>query len=241
MIAEWLDQNLNPLIGKFFGFRIVRSYPKLDEVRNYLIKELDIKIAFDGGANQGQWASRLRKNNSEITIISFEPVREAFNKLVQNSKDDPNWITNNVALGQEEGVTKINLANNDFMSSSILPPTNHLSSFPTVEFSDYEEITVVRLDSMYGDMDSKRSLLKLDVQGFEFEALNGASNMLDNVALIELETAFRPMYKGEMNHSQILRWLEERNFEVYSVSQPSVDKSGRVGYIDCLLINSRFL
>jgi FkbM family methyltransferase len=241
MIAEWLDQNLNPFIGKLFGFRVVRSYPKLEEVRNDLIKNLDIKTAFDGGANQGQWASRLRKNNPQIKIISYEPVKQAFNKLVENSKNDPNWVVHNLALGMQSGIAKINLANNDFMSSSILTPTDHLSSFPTVEFSDYEEITVVRLDSMTDALESNCSLLKLDVQGFEFEALNGAGNLLENVALIELETAFRPMYKGEMSHSQILRWLEARNFEVYSISQPSVDQAGRVGYVDCLLINSRFL
>lgn len=241
MIAEWLDQNLNTFFGKLFGFRIIRSYPKLEEVRNHLIKKLDIKTAFDGGANQGQWAFRLRKNNPEINIISFEPVKQAFNKLVENSKNDPNWVAHNVALGKEAGTAKINLANNDFMSSSILAPSNHLSSFPNVEFSDYEEINVVRLDSLSEKFDFNCSLLKLDVQGFEFEVLNGASNLLDKVALIELETAFRPMYTGEKNHSQILRWLEDRNFEVYSVSQPSVDKDGRVGYMDCLLVNSRFL
>lgn len=241
MIAEWLDQNLNPLIGKIFGFRIVRNYPKLEEVRNRLIKDLGVKTAFDGGANQGQWASRLRKNNSEISIISFEPVKEAFDKLVQISTEDPNWIAHNFALGRETGTSKINLASNDFMSSSILTPTDHLSSFPTVKFSDYEEIAVVRLDSMFDAIESNCSLLKLDVQGFEFEALNGAGNLLDSIALIELETAFRPMYEGEMNHSRILRWLEEKNFSVYSISQPSVDKSGRVGYVDCLLVNSQFL
>lgn len=241
MIAEWLDQNLNPLMGQLFGFRIVRSYPKLEEVRNSLIKDLCVKTAFDGGANQGQWANRLRKNNSEIKIISFEPVTEAFNRLVQNAESDSNWITHNLALGQEEGVVKINLANNDFMSSSIRTPSNHLSSFPTVEFSNFEEIKVMRLDSIIDNAESNRSLLKLDVQGFEFEALNGAGSLLDNIALIELETSFRPMYKGEKIHSQILCWLEERNFEVYSVSQPSVDKAGRVGYIDCLLVNTRFL
>ncbi len=241
MIAEWLDQNLNTFFGKLFGFRIIRSYPKLEEVRNHLIKKLDIKTAFDGGANQGQWAFRLRKNNPEINIISFEPVKQAFNKLVENSKNDPNWVAHNVALGKEAGTAKINLANNDFMSSSILAPSNHLSSFPNVEFSYYEEINVVRLDSLSEKFDFNCSLLKLDVQGFEFEALNGASDLLDKIALIELETAFRPMYTGEKNHSQILRWLEDRNFEVYSVSQPSVDKDGRVGYMDCLLVNSRFL
>lgn len=241
MIAGWLDQNLNPVIAKLFGLKIIRNYPKLDEVRNNLIKSLDIKTAFDGGANQGQWALRLRKGNPEIKIVSFEPVKKAFDKLVLNSQDDANWLVYNLAVGREEGTAKINLANNDFMSSSILAPANHLSSFPTVEFSDYEEINVVRLDSLSEKFDFNCSLLKLDVQGFEFEALNGASKLLDKVALIELETAFRPMYAGEKNHSQILRWLEDRNFEVYSVSQPSVDKDGRVGYMDCLLVNSRFL
>ena len=237
-VAEWFDINVNPFVGKLTGFRVVRNFPKLDEIRNYLIKVLEISTAIDGGANQGQWASRLRRENRDIRIISFEPVSAPYKYLHTLSSKDSLWSTFNFALGDTNEVGQINLASNEAMSSSIFDPTRHKEDFPNVKFQGFETIEIKRLDSLDLNAGDGNLLLKLDVQGYEINALKGAEKLLNQVALIEIETAFHPMYDGELKHSEILKWLEDRNFEVYSIGQPSLDAKGRVGYVDCLLINS---
>jgi FkbM family methyltransferase len=240
-ILEWLDGSLNPLLAKLTGFRVVRDFPKLDDVRNSILNKLEIGIAIDGGANQGQWAKRLRNSFPLIQINSFEPVSSQYQILYDNSKSDHNWNVFNEALGSVEGSANINLASNDSMSASLRNPTQHLQAHPTVTFRGTEKISIKRLDSF--DFGKKEDLLflKLDVQGFEIDALLGSEKILNNVAMIEVETSYRQMYEGEMNHTNLVSWLESRGFEVFTISQPSFDRNGRVGYLDCLLVNSKFI
>lgn len=241
MLAEWLDQTLNPVLAKLTGFRLVRHYPKLEDVRDKFIKELRINYAIDGGANFGQWAKAFRKRNPQIEIHSFEPVRIAFESLNSKPGKDDRWFAYNFALGREDQESVIFLSTNSFMSSSLLNPENHLSTFPSVEFDGVEKIKVKRLDSFKFGSDRDLLFLKLDVQGSELSALEGAESLLSRVALIEIETALRPMYEGELSHSRLVLWLEDNGFQIYSIASPSVDNNGQAGYLDCLFINKRIL
>lgn len=240
-ILEWFDTSLNPLLAKFTGFRIVRDFPKLENVRNTILRKLEIGIAIDGGANQGQWAKRLRKSLPFIEINSFEPVSGQFKILQSNSRSDSNWRVFHAALGSVEGSENINLASNNSMSASLRNPTQHLQAHPNVLFNGTEIIEVKRLDSFNFGNPEDLLFLKLDVQGFEIDVLKGSEKTLERVAVIEVETSYRQMYEGEMNHTNLVSWLESRGFEVFTISQPSFDRNGRIGYLDCLLVNSKFI
>jgi FkbM family methyltransferase len=240
-ILEWLNKSINSKVAKLTGYRVVKDFPLFDETRNLILESVNIQIAIDGGANQGQWASRLRAHFPSINIHSFEPVSTEFKVLQNNSSKDPFWFVYNRALGIEKGKALIHLADNNSMSSSLRNPTQHLDVYPTVKFSGSEEISVDRLDSYKFGSGSELLFVKLDVQGFEKEALEGAENLLNRVGLIEIETSYRQMYAGELNHTKLVSWLELKGFEVFTISQPSFDSNGRVGYFDCLLINSRLI
>ncbi len=56
-------------------------------------------------------------------------------------------------------------------------------------------------------------MLKLDVQGFEPQVLQGASDTLLNVDYVLLESSFRPLYDGEKTFIDILNMLSDRGFE----------------------------
>jgi len=101
-------------------------------------------------------------------------------------------------------------------------------------------IQVVRLDESRIKDELGPLLLKLDVQGFEHEALKGASALLDKVALIEIETSFREMYAGELKHTELITYLESQGFTIYTIAPPAIDELGRIGYLDCLLLNTSF-
>jgi FkbM family methyltransferase len=236
-IAESL---INPLIAKCFGFRVIRNFPQFDEVRNELIEKLNIEIIIDGGANRGQWTKRLRDQIIDRKVISFEPVAENFQHLAKELSNDINWTGMNYALGETEGSSTINLSNNMSMSASLKEPLNHVDVYPTVKFENAEVINVKRLDEFDFFNGPGPFFLKLDVQGYELEALKGATEILDKVALIEVETSFREMYKGEVLHTQLVSWMEERGFSVFTIAPPAIDKSGRIGYLDVLLINNSY-
>jgi len=229
---------INKFLDKFFGMNICRSASSFDLIRSKLINNYGITVAIDGGANSGQWALNFQKKNKNILLHSFEPINELFNRLEQLADGNSDWYVHNFALGSIQEKSKIYLASNDFMSSSILKPAEHLSAFPKIKFGDSQEISIRRLDSFSFGENNSLILLKLDVQGFEFEALKGAERILNRIAVIEIETSFWPMYEGEKSHSEILIWLENLGFNVYFIGQPLIDESGRIGYLDCLLVNS---
>jgi len=239
-LTQFADTFLNPLLSRYIGFRIIRSFPTFDEVRNRLIKELQILSAIDGGANQGQWAMRLRGQNKEINIFSFEPVSFTFEALSKNAANDTKWEVLNFALGEFAGLKQINLSDNLSMSASIKDPLDHLEVYPSVKFENSESIKVIRLDESGAANEPGPLLLKLDVQGFELEALKGARLIMKKVALIEIETSFREMYTGEVKHTQLITWLESEGFTIYTIAPPAIDKLGRIGYLDCLLLNTTF-
>ena len=56
-------------------------------------------------------------------------------------------------------------------------------------------------------------LLKLDVQGFEPQVLEGASNTLSKVDYVLLESSFHPLYEGEKTFVEILSMMAARGFE----------------------------
>src|ERR1700721_3725481 len=58
-----------------------------------------IDCIFDVGANEGQYASKLRRKlNYEGIIISFEPVPDVAKALKARAARDPKWIVAELAL-----------------------------------------------------------------------------------------------------------------------------------------------
>lgn len=55
-------------------------------------------------------------------------------------------------------------------------------------------------------------LLKLDVQGYEYECLEGFGDHLDRVLAIELETQLKPIYEGQKLFLDLYRFLANRGF-----------------------------
>ena len=85
---------------------------------NRFFRDHDFDVVLDVGANRGQYASELRKKFSYTNrIVSFEPMKKAFELLTRKMGDDPSWVGKNWALGAESGEQVINIAGNSASSS----------------------------------------------------------------------------------------------------------------------------
>lgn len=235
-----IDQRLNRILGSLTGFNIKRVRPNLEDVRRHVLSSGKIETVIDGGANEGQWAEEvLNPRFGDYDVISFEPIEEVFGKLQKRASNRPNWKVNNCALGAENGKRFLNISSNGGQSSSLMEFDFHSKAYPGVSMVRREEITVRRLDGLVDD--ERRFYLKLDVQGFEKEALEGATSILKNVVAIEIETAFMEMYSGQQTHYQIIPHLIGLGFRVHSISTPATMDSGRVTYVDVLLLRDGVL
>src|SRR4051812_45614795 len=66
-----------------------------------IIDNLKVDLVIDVGANEGQFARRLR-SFYHGKIISFEPVSSVFKRLSEWAASDPDWSVYKMALGNQE-------------------------------------------------------------------------------------------------------------------------------------------
>jgi FkbM family methyltransferase len=231
---------INRILEKFFGIRLIRRKPTFDDARSFILGLTKPGLVIDGGANQGQWASQILRLSPHLRLISFEPTPSAFETLKQNSLGNKSWEVVNAALGNYDGVIEMNLASNEGQSSSILEPSSHLIHYPQVKFNRIANVPVVRLDTFPLNY-SRPIYIKLDVQGAEGIALEGAELILKDVSAIELEIAIDHAYKGQMDFAETVGVLHKLGFSVFSVSDPIRDRNGFTMFVDGLFVRNELL
>ena len=70
------------------------------------------------------------------------------------------------------------------------------------------------------------SLLKIDVQGYELEVLQGCEDILQKFSYLYIECSFIELYEGQALAHQIIAWLEARNFVLSSIHNLYYGKNG---------------
>src|SRR5690606_37714243 len=93
-------------------------------------------------------------------------------------------------------------------SSALEPLTRRVSD-------DVEplEVPVCRLDNALQQILLRPPiLLKLDLQGFEIEALRGASEALAKMDYVVIETSFVPLYPGEPDFLELIDHMRGAGF-----------------------------
>jgi FkbM family methyltransferase len=225
-----------------FGVQI-KKYPDPDrdmKRRLKIINYCNIDTLFDIGANTGQYAINLRENGYCKKIISFEPVKEAFEKLKKASAKDKNWIINNYALGDANFQGTINVSGNSLSSSILNMLPLHLNAAPESRYIKQEKIEIRKLDSIFYSFCSKEDtvMLKIDTQGYEKSILDGATNSLNNVSIIQLEMSIVPLYENEMLYDSMVSYLADRGFQLFSLETVFSDLAkGRLLQVDGTFVN----
>ena len=215
-----------------FGYKVILpNYKNSHElVINKLIEDHQIEVVLDVGANTGQFAKSLRQSGFGGKIISFEPLSSAWKELKENSEKDELWIVaDRVALGNEIGVVEINIAGNSASSSILSMESTCKEAAPESAYIDQEEAPLSTLDHLFQIMLaahlSGNLFLKIDTQGYELMVLEGAKSLLTHVHLVELEISFVELYTGQVLYRQIIDYMEEQGFTLWSIFPMFSDKS----------------
>jgi FkbM family methyltransferase len=226
---------LKRYLNSFFKIEIIK-YPTHELKRRIaLLHHHSIDVILDIGANIGQYGGEMRNMGFKGEILSFEPMKEAFDKLKKNAENDPNWKVFNYSIGERDGHTFINIAKNSVSSSLLtnLPQLTH--SAPEAQFIGKETIEIKKLDSIFNDLNlqSKNIYLKIDTQGYEEMVLRGAEKSLDKVKGIQIEMAFIPSYEGATTFDKMKSKLNGLGFSLLALENGFYDKAtGRQLEID---------
>lgn len=199
--------------------------PELDR-RIKLLKNFNIDVIIDVGANIGQYGSELRNIGYKGRIISFEPTSEAFVKLQKTASKDGLWVVHNMSLGERDGESEINISKNS-VSSSILNDLPQLTdSAPEATFIRKETIKIKKLDSVFDSLNikDKNIYLKIDTQGYEKMVLDGAVESLKNVLGIQIEMALIPSYQGSLTFEEMSDKLKNLGFKLTTIESGHYNK-----------------
>ena len=80
--------------------------------------------------------------------------------------------------------------------------------------------------------------LKIDTQGFEDKVLNGATEVLKDIKLIQLELSLIPLYEGSKTIEWMMPFLESKNFQPLFFLPGYIDRNtGEIQQLEALFIN----
>ena len=144
--------------------------------------------------------------------IFFEPVSKTFEVLKSNIGNKTTVI--NKAVGNEKKKIEINIENsNQGQSNSILQPKLHLNQYPSIVFTEKEEVDMVRLDDFIKNP-KDYNFMNIDVQGYELEVLKGSKDILNNIDYIMIEINRAEVYENCPMVEDIQSFLSQYNFEL---------------------------
>jgi FkbM family methyltransferase len=203
-----------------------QSSPEAALVR--MLAQHGIDTVLDVGANEGQYALLLREFGFHGRIISFEPLTAAYQRLQRSAAKDPLWtIAPRMALGRQEGQIRVNVAS-DTVASSVLGMLVELErAAPDITYVGSEMVPIFRLDRVTREFlsEAQRVFLKVDVQGYEPEVLEGAKDILPMVAGVQLELSLVPLYEGQALYSSLVDVMQTQGFSIWGIVPGLVDNS----------------
>ena len=202
------------------------------------LKVFEIDLILDVGANEGQFGESLRASGYKGDIVSFEPLKSAHSNLLKISKRDPHWhVHRRCAVGDNCGEIDINVSANS-VSSSILPMLNsHIQAAPQASYIGKDTCDLITLDSVCSTfLDGANSvLLKIDTQGYEWQVLDGASDVIHNARGVLIEMSLIPLYEGQRLWQEIKSRLESEGFTLWALQPAFIDpENGRTLQLDGL-------
>lgn len=153
------------------------------------------RLAIDGGAHVGLFTRHMAAVFDQV--LSFEPNPHNFECLVANTKHLPNVKVFNQALGKEAQTIESLAPNPDNSGDCYVQPAR-------------QGVQMITIDSL--DLPAL-DLLKLDLQGYEYYALAGATKTLHKhrpVCIVEVEGATKLKNKYDIVNDAAPRILAKQ-------------------------------
>ncbi|MFN8155684.1 MAG: FkbM family methyltransferase [Bacteroidia bacterium] len=187
-------------------------------------KELNViqnaKVILDIGANIGISFSWFVRHNPNVRIIAFEPhpetAKRALEQIERNNFKNVELIQ--VALGSEEA------------ELSIYEVEDHNPGMNRVSYEKLErpsrKVPVKRLDDVLASLQATNpDFIKMDVEGFEYFVLLGATKTLRSCPVLFIEVNDQYLTANGFSASQMIRFLEEKGYN--SIRRSDTDESLR--------------
>ncbi|RUW41678.1 MAG: FkbM family methyltransferase [Mesorhizobium sp.] len=159
----------------------------------------------------------------EITPVVFEPLASEAMAIRQTLSRIPGAQVVEKALANTSGPQKLFVTAGSFCSSLREPDFEILQHYPVgrvFEVVGTQQVECVRYDELFrAGVVPTPDVIKIDVQGFEYEVLLGFGHLLECCLAIELETHVVPIYRGQKLLGDIVDVLGDFGFALRQLTQ----------------------
>ena len=201
------------------SFYINRNYEEasFDTLKQSISRD-GMKYFFDVGACWGIYSLRFAKKFPDLNIIAIDPI---INNVARLKKSIEKNNLNNIAvvhsaIGDTQGTVTLGSESEASPNYSI----NHQNS----AVSEISPINT--LDDLY-NFREKSIAMKIDVEGFEYEVINGALSFLkNNKIFLQIEVRYE-------NYEKIKNYLYVIGYHIIEGKPPKIAGS----YTDCFFKN----
>ena len=180
----------------------------------------EVKLIVDGGASIGDTSKIFSETFPTSVVHAFEPFTKSYNVLKENCENHKRIIPNSFALSNTSKfeILKINESEGTNSLLDTECPRNH-PHYNLLETKETNRVESKSLDVLFPD--ETIDLLKLDLQGGEYDALQGAEILItqNRIKCIICEIMFQKSYKNQRNGSEILLFLEKNGFRIFNFYQ----------------------
>lgn len=203
-------------------------------VEHKAVLKRPLSTVVDIGANCGQFALAAREF-SGARVFSFEPLEQPavlFKKVFSGESCITLFAT---AIGPNKEKRKMHVSAQDDSSSLLEISHAQTALFPGTHEIGTVEVAVAPLDAYLSANDIiAPAMLKLDVQGFELQALEGCRSLLSAFHHVYCECSFLELYKGQSLAGDVIAYLQGYGFILQGIYNSVYDAEGNCIQADLL-------
>tara|TARA_B110000196_G_C21087466_1_gene635771 strand:+ start:29 stop:616 length:588 start_codon:yes stop_codon:yes gene_type:complete len=172
---------------------------------------------WDIGANIGAISLPILKKFPDLKVMMFEPSAEVMGKLIKNLSINPDLLGRyeifNIALSNQNGLNKFYTSNEEFNSK--VSGLGHSHN----RFKFHVKVQTYSGDDLILNNDVPiPQIIKIDVEGFEFEVLQGLKNILTKYSLIIIfEHCIYRLDERKHSKDKIINFLKSFGYKFYNI------------------------
>jgi FkbM family methyltransferase len=190
----------------------------------------------DGGGHRGEWSKLALSVFGYTPLIIIEPQEELQEDLKRLIDIHPNCRHIKAGIGRASG-TLIQTIWEDYAGSSFLPPVQD----SLLESGKQRMVMMTTLDQILSGSTPGfyPDLVKLDIQGFELEALLGGESFFGKSEVFIIETSLFSFMPNQPITRDVIRFMSERGYEIYDITEFARRPSdGALGQVDFAFVKS---
>lgn len=194
---------------------------QLDGLTDSYLKSLNFQVetVFDVGVHKGTSFLYTAFPGKKFVLVDPNP---ASRKLSARWKKSLDMDFHQFAVGRKSGKAKIyvptykEIGRRDARASLAIP----IDEAERIETTEEIEVEIITLDKLAEQYPSSPYGLKIDVEGFEHEAISGARKVISKCAFVIVEVSTKNRFAGHAKFSEVISLMGKLGMEPLETLRP---------------------